>query len=82
MDNMVLLVVVLIFVVSVVVGYIRRLLKIGLSLLSTVITMVIVVFLSPYVGDALLKYTPIDEMIEENCMEGFAANRSGDMLLE
>ena len=82
MDNMVLLVVVLIFVVSVVVGYIRGLLKIGLSLLSTVITMVIVVFLSPYVGDALIKYTPIDEMIEEKCMEGFAANMSGDMLLE
>lgn len=82
MDNMVLLVVALIFVVSVVVGYIRGLLKIGLSLLSTVITMVIVVFLSPYVGDALIKYTPIDEMIEEKCMEGFAANMSGDMLLE
>ncbi len=82
MDNMVLLVVALIFVVSVVVGYLRGLLKIGLSLLSTVITMVIVVFLAPYVGDALIKYTPIDEIIEEKCMESFAANMSGDMLLE
>lgn len=81
MDYMVLLIVGLIFVVCVVIGYIRGLLKIGLSLLSTVITMVLVVFLSPYVGDALIKYTPIDEMIEEKCLEGFAVNMSGDLLV-
>lgn len=80
MDYMVLLIVGLIFVVCVVIGYIRGLLKIGVSLLSTVLTMVLVVFLSPYVGDALIKYTPIDEIIEEKCLEGFASNVSGNLL--
>ena len=41
-------------------------LKFGLSLLATLITMILVTFLSPYVSNALVKYTPIDDVIEKN----------------
>ena len=51
--------------ISIVAGYVRGLLKIGISLLATVLSIVLVMFLAPYVSDALIKWTPADEMIEE-----------------
>lgn len=71
MDNWLLIVVAIIFVLCIVAGYVRGFLKFGISLLSTVLTLVIVIFLSPYVADALAKFTPVDEFIEEKCVEAF-----------
>ncbi len=71
MNNWLLIIVITIFVVCIVGGYIRGFLKFGISLLSTVLTLVIVAFLSPYVADALAKYTPVDDFIEERCVEAF-----------
>ena len=71
MDNWLLIIVAIVFIVCVVVGYARGFLKFGLSLLSTVLTLVIVAFLSPYVSEALEKYTPVDDFIEEICVEAF-----------
>ena len=59
MDNWLLIIVATIFIICIVVGYIRGFLKLGLSLLSTILTLVLVLFLSPYVADALEKYTPV-----------------------
>lgn len=81
MDYLVLLAVGLIFVLCIAVGYLRGFFKIGLSLLSTVITLALVVILTPYVGDALAKYTPINEMVEQKCLEGFTSSVTGDMLV-
>jgi hypothetical protein len=61
-------------------GYVRGLLKIGISLLATVLSIVLVMFLAPYVSDALIKWTPADEMIEEKCMEMFMPQISADTL--
>ena len=61
MDNWLLIVVAGIFLICIAVGYIRGFLKFGLSLLATLITMILVTFLSPYVSNALVKYTPIDD---------------------
>lgn len=80
MDNWLLIIVGVIFLVSIVVGYIRGFLKIGLSLLSSVLTVVLVIYLSPYVADVLQKYTPADEMIEERCMKAFMPDLSGSIL--
>ncbi len=80
MDNWLLIIVGVIFLVGIAVGYIRGLLRIGISLLSTILTIVLVTFLSPYVGDALIKWTPIDEMIEEKCIEVFMPEISVDAL--
>lgn len=71
MDNWLLIIVATIFLVCVAVGYVRGFLKLGISLLSTVLTLVIVLFLSPYVADALEKYTPVDDYIETRIVEAF-----------
>ncbi len=80
MDNWLLIIVGVIFLISIVVGYVRGLLKIGISLLATILTIVLVMFLTPYVSDALIRWTPADEMIEEKCMEIFMPQISADAL--
>ena len=49
MDNWLLIVVAGIFLICIAVGYVRGFLKFGLSLLATLITMILVTFLSPYI---------------------------------
>ncbi len=71
MNNWLLIIVVTIFIVCIVTGYVRGFLKLGISLLSTVLTLVIVLFLSPYVADALARYTPVDDYIESRIVEAF-----------
>ena len=71
MNNWLLIIVATVFIVCIVVGYVRGFLKLGISLLSTVITLVIVLFLSPFVSDARVKYTPVDDYIEKKVVEAF-----------
>ena len=71
MDNWLLIIVATIFIVCIVVGYIRGFLKFGISLLSTILTLVLVLFLSPYVANALKEYTPVDDYIEARIVEAF-----------
>lgn len=71
MDNWLLIIVGVIFLISMVVGYVRGFFRMGLSLLSTVLTIVLMIVLNPYVAQALTKYTPIDNMIEARCIEAF-----------
>lgn len=79
MDNWLVIIVGVIFLVCIVVGAVRGFFKIGLSLLSSVLTVVIMLYLSPYVGDALTKFTPLDEMIEERCVQAFMPEISVDI---
>ena len=53
MDNWLLIIVATIFIICIVVGYVRGFLKLGISLFSTVLTLILVLFLSPYVANAL-----------------------------
>lgn len=71
MNNWLLVIVATIFIVCIVVGYVRGFLKLGISLLSTVLTLILVLFLSPYVADALAKYTPVDDFIQKKTVEAF-----------
>lgn len=79
MDNWLVVIVGVIFLVSIVVGYNKGFLKIGLSLLSSVLTVLLVIYLSPYVAGALEKYTPVDDMIEEWCVSAFMPEIDGTM---
>lgn len=79
MENWLLIIVGVIFLVSIVVGAVRGFFKIGLSLLSSVLTVVIMIYLSPYVGGALAKYTPLDELIEKKCVETFMPEMTGEL---
>lgn len=80
MDNWLLIIVGVIFLISIVVGYVRGFFRIGLSLLSAVLTIVLMIVLNPYVAQALTKYTPIDQMIETKCIEAFMPEVSTEEL--
>ena len=67
----------LIFLVCMIVGYTRGFIKIVASLAATVATIVLVTFLSPYVSGVLLKTVPIEEMMQEKCMEILMSNQEG-----
>ena len=71
MDNWLLISVAVLFIGCIVLGYVKGFLKFGLSLLSTVLTLVIVLFLSPVVAGLLADYTPVDDFIEEKCVGAF-----------
>ena len=64
MDNWLLIIVGTIFLICIAFGYVRGFLKLGLSLLSTILTLVLVLFLSPHVTRALKEYTPVDDFLE------------------
>lgn len=80
MNNWLLIIVGVIFLISIVVGFVRGFFRIGLSLLSTVLTIVLMIVLNPYVAQALTKYTPIDNMIETKCIEAFMPEISAEEL--
>ena len=82
MDNWLLIIVGVVFLLSIVIGYIRGFFKIGLSLLSSVLTVVLVIYLSPYVAKALTNFTPVDEVIEQKCVEAFMPELSADILAD
>lgn len=82
MENWLLIIVGVIFLVSIVAGAIRGFFKIGISLLSTVLTAALFAFLSPYVGSALAQYTPLDEAIEEKIVQAFLPEISAETLMD
>lgn len=67
--NWLLIVVGVIFLVCIISGIIRGFLRIIISLAATAATIALVIFLTPYTTQALYKWTPIDEMIQEKCEE-------------
>lgn len=80
MNNWLLIIVATIFIICIVVGYVRGFLKLGISLLSTVLTLVIMLVLSPYVADALAELTPVDDFIEKKIVETFMPEIPADQL--
>lgn len=80
MNNWLLILVIFLFIGCIVWGYVRGFLKFGLSLLSTVLTLVIVLFLSPVVSGLLADYTPVDDFIEEKFVEAFMPEITADDL--
>lgn len=57
----------IVFLICMVVGYIRGFIKIVVSLAATVATLIIVIVLTPYAGKAIGAFTPIDEMVRKKC---------------
>lgn len=67
--NELLIVVGIIFLLCVIVGYIRGFIKIVASLASTIAIIVLVTMLSPYVSDVIMEVTPIEEFAQDKCEE-------------
>lgn len=82
MENWLLIIVGVIFLVGIVAGTVRGFLRIGISLLSTVLTAALFAFLSPYVGSALAQYTPLDELIQEKIVQAFLPEVSAETLAD
>ena len=82
MENWLLLAVGIVFLVCMIAGFVKGFLRIGLSLLSTILTLVLVSFLSPYVSDALMKHTPAQDVLEKKIVEAFMPEISADDLLK
>ena len=78
MNNWLLIIVGVIFLVSIVSGAVRGFFKIGISLLASVLTVVLMLYLSPHIGKVLTNYTPLDEMIQEKCLEAFMPEISAE----
>lgn len=67
--NASLLIVGIIFAVCVFVGYQRGFIKIIASLLATIATIILVLFLSPHVSQWIQKSTPLKEIVQAKCIE-------------
>lgn len=66
-----------ILAIGAIAGYISGAVRIAVSMAATVITLLLVAFLTPYAADAVIKYTPADEWIEEKCAGAVFDNLSG-----
>lgn len=80
--NTLLIIVGLIFLVCIAIGVKRGFIKLVASLAITIATIVLVMFLSPYVSEAILKHTPIEKLVKEHCISLFMDEESAQLLEE
>ncbi|HIW21606.1 MAG TPA: CvpA family protein [Candidatus Dorea intestinavium] len=71
-----------IFLISFIVGVYRGAIKICVSLATTIVTLAVVFFMTPYVTKAIREYTPLDETIEQNVVKAMAKYSTNLMLDE
>ena len=70
--NGMLIAVAIIFLAGLIIGYARGFIKIVASFAITIASIVLVMFLRPYVSEFILKNTPIEKMVQEKCVEMLA----------
>ncbi len=61
-----------VFLICMIVGFMRGAIKIIVSLAATIVTLVLVYFATPYVSDAIAEYTPLDDMIKSQVVSTMA----------
>ena len=71
----------ILFLICIIVGYVKGILRMGVSLVATIATIVLVMFISPYAAKMLHKWTPIDAMVETQCVKLFTPSITTEMLL-
>lgn len=76
--NGLLIVVGIIFLICIIVGYKQGFIKIVASLAMTIAMIVLVGLLTPYVSDAILKIFPIEQAMQEKCMEILLPEQEGE----
>ncbi len=59
----------IIFLICIIIGICQGALRIAVSLVTTLVTLLIVFFATPHVAKAIAQYTPVDEMIEQKVSE-------------
>lgn len=63
-----------ILAIGAIVGYIKGALRIAVTLAAAVVSWILVLVLTPYAADAVIKYTPVDDWIEERCEHVLMSN--------
>lgn len=66
-----------ILLIGVVVGFARGAIRIAVSLVATLVTMAVVFLAAPYVSKAIISLTPMDEMLEKQCVKTVTKLLSG-----
>ena len=61
-----------VFLICMIVGFMRGAIKIIVSLAATLLTLVLVYFATPYVSDVIAEYTPLDDMIKSQVVSTMA----------
>ena len=80
--NWLVLVVAGVILLGALIGYARGGLRLVVSLLSTVITIAAVLFITPYVSKAVTTLTPADEIIKEQCLIRMNRYVNGEKVVE
>ncbi len=68
-----------VFLICMIVGFMRGAIKIIVSLAATVVTLVLVYFATPFVSDAINRYTPLDDMIKSQVVQTMANAASAQL---
>lgn len=68
-ENIPLIVAGMIVLIGIGIGVKKGAIRIGVSLLTTIVTFLIVTFATPYVAEGIKKYSPMDEVIKEQTIE-------------
>lgn len=68
-----------VFLICMIVGFMRGAIKIIVSLVATVVTLVLVYFATPFVSDAIAEYTPLDDMIKSQVVSTMANAASSQL---
>ena len=68
-----------VFLICMIVGFMRGAIKIIVSLVATVVTLVLVYFATPFVSDAIARYTPLDDMIKSQVVQTMANAASAQL---
>lgn len=76
--NWVLIIVLAILVMGMLDGLVRGGLRIAVSLVSTIVTLGIVCFASPYVSETIIALTPADEILESYCENIISSAMTGE----
>lgn len=81
--NVLLLVVGIVFFACVIIGYKRGLIKIVASLLATLVTILLVILLSPHISQWIKESTSLEDIVQKKCIEMLTPDaESEDTLLE
>lgn len=68
-----------VFLICMIVGFMRGAIKIIVSLAATIVTLVLVYFATPFVSDAIARYTPLDDMIKSQVVQTMANAASAQL---
>lgn len=69
----------LIFLICIVTGLYKGAVRIAVSLAASIVTLILVFLLTPYISEGLSKFTPVDEFIESQIKQAVTGQAASDV---